>query len=108
MTASGSTSWHDYAAFIVDHLRARGVPTKIPGSSAITPVPAPPTLPVRPKNSRLALDKLENTFKLRLPHWQSDVRRCLDEMIDRATLPGAEAAIAGSGDNFADNARNGQ
>jgi dTDP-4-dehydrorhamnose reductase len=90
MTAGGAASWHEYASFIVDHLRARGVPTKISGSAAIKPVPTAPGLPNRPKNSRLALDKLENTFKLRMPHWQSDVRRCLDEIIDRATLPGAE------------------
>jgi dTDP-4-dehydrorhamnose reductase len=90
MTAGGATSWHEYASFIVDHLRARGVPTKIPGSAAIKPIPATAALPQRPKSSRLALDKLETTFKLRMPHWQSDARRCLDEIIDRATLPGAK------------------
>jgi dTDP-4-dehydrorhamnose reductase len=82
LTAQGETSWYEYASFIVDHMRARGMPTKIPGSAAITPIPTAPVLPDRPKSSRLSLDKLEATFKLKLPHWRSDATRCLDEIID--------------------------
>ena len=85
LTAGGETSWHEYASFIVDHMRARGMPTKIPGSAAIKPIPTPlGALPLRPKSSRLALEKLESTFKLKLPHWRSDVAACLDLIIDNA------------------------
>jgi dTDP-4-dehydrorhamnose reductase len=82
LTAQGETSWYEYASFIVDHMRARGMPTMIPGSAAIVPIPTAPVLPDRPKSSRLSLDKLESTFKLKLPHWRSDAIRCLDEIID--------------------------
>lgn len=95
LTAGGETSWYDYASFIVDHLRARGVPTKIAGSAAITPMPTAPVLPNRPKSSRLALAKLEATFKLRLPHWRSDAMKCLDEIIDNS--PAIRAGGAGAG-----------
>ncbi|MDB5989685.1 MAG: dTDP-4-dehydrorhamnose reductase [Herbaspirillum sp.] len=84
LTAGGETSWYEYASFIVDHLRARGVPTRIAGSAAITPIPTAPVLPNRPKSSRLALAKLESTFKLHLPHWRSDATKCLDEIIDNS------------------------
>jgi dTDP-4-dehydrorhamnose reductase len=82
LTAQGETSWYEYASFIVDHMRARGMPTMIPGSAAIIPIPTAPVLPDRPKSSRLSLGKLESTFKLKLPHWRSDAARCLDEIID--------------------------
>ncbi|HEY4074786.1 MAG TPA: dTDP-4-dehydrorhamnose reductase [Herbaspirillum sp.] len=84
LTASGETNWYEYASLIVDHLRARGVPTKIAGSAAIMPIPTPPGLPARPKSSRLALDKLANVFKLHVPHWRSDAIKCLDEIIDNS------------------------
>jgi dTDP-4-dehydrorhamnose reductase len=86
MTAGGETSWYEYASFIVDHLRARGVPTTIRGSAAINPIPTPPGVPVRPKSSRLAMDKLESTFKLRMPQWRADAAKCLDEIIDNSKL----------------------
>ncbi|MDB5776809.1 MAG: dTDP-4-dehydrorhamnose reductase [Herbaspirillum sp.] len=84
LVAGGETSWHEYASFIVDHLHSRGVPTKIASSAAITPIPTVtgPGLPARPASSRLAIGKLESTFKLRMPHWQTDVAKCLDEIID--------------------------
>lgn len=89
LTAGGETNWYEYAAFIVDYLRAQGIQTSVAGSAAITPVPTPPGAPIRPKSSRLALSKLESTFKLRLPHWRSDASKCLDELIDNARRAGA-------------------
>ena len=88
LTAAGETSWYEYASFIVDHLQARGVPTKIAGSAAITPIPTTtgPLLPDRPKNSRLAIGKLESTFQIRMPHWRSDAEKCLDEIIDNSAI----------------------
>jgi dTDP-4-dehydrorhamnose reductase len=94
LTASGECSWHEYASFIVDHLRARGVALKLPGSAAIKAVPAAffASKVTRPKNSRLAPGKLESHFKLHQPRWQSDARKCLDEIIDRSAPPRAGGA----------------
>ena len=88
LAAAGETSWYEYASFIVDHLRARGVPMTITGSAAIAAIPsaALPTPAARPQSSRLALGKLESTFKLRMPHWKTDVAACLDEIIDSGRL----------------------
>jgi dTDP-4-dehydrorhamnose reductase len=87
LTASGACSWHEYASFIVDHLHSRGVALKLPGSAAIKAVPAAffASQVARPKNSRLAPGKLESHFKLHMPRWQSDARKCLDEIIDQST-----------------------
>lgn len=81
LTATGETSWYEYAAFIVDHLRARGVSLSIPGSAAITPVATAPVAPARPRNSRLATEKLIKIFALELPDWRTDAAACLDEII---------------------------
>lgn len=89
LTASGESSWHEYASFIVDHLRTRGVALKISGNAAIKAVPAAffASQVARPKNSRLALSKLESHFKLHMPRWQADARKCLDEIIDQSASP---------------------
>ncbi len=83
LVAAGETSWHGYASFIIDFARQAGVEIKV-SPEAIQPVPtsAFPTPAERPKNSRLATDKLQNTFGLKLPHWQSGVARMLAEVLE--------------------------
>ncbi|GAI18762.1 unnamed protein product, partial [marine sediment metagenome] len=44
-------------------------------STEAYPVPAP-----RPRNSRLALGKLEHTFNFKMPLWEQGVQRMLDEI----------------------------
>ena len=84
LVADGYTSWHGYARFVIDFARQIGIETKTtpeaiqPVPSSAFPLPAP-----RPKNSRLNTSKLQNTFDLNLPHWQSGVTRMLTEIIER-------------------------
>lgn len=78
LAASGETSWHAYAKFIIESARAQGVPLHvvpeaIPASAY--PLPAP-----RPANSRLNTEKLRNAFGLVLPPWQTGVARLLAEI----------------------------
>jgi dTDP-4-dehydrorhamnose reductase len=82
LVAGGQTSWHAYAGFVIDFARQAGVEIKVP-SEAIQPVPtsAFPTPALRPNNSRLDSSKLQNTFDLHLPHWQSGVIRMLTEVL---------------------------
>lgn len=82
LVASGQTSWYGYASFIIDLARQAGVATKV-APEAIQPVPtsAFPTPAKRPMNSRLNTSKLQNTFNLNLPHWQSGVTRLLAEIL---------------------------
>lgn len=84
LVAGGTTSWHGYANFVIEFARKAGMAIKVP-ATAITAVPtsAFPTPAPRPKNSRLATDKLSSTFNLHLPHWQTGVSRMLNEILDK-------------------------
>jgi dTDP-4-dehydrorhamnose reductase len=84
LTASGETSWHGYAGFVIDYARQAGVPIKVMAES-ILPVPtsAFPLPAQRPKNSRLDTRKLQDIFGLSLPHWQSGVTRMLSEIFEK-------------------------
>jgi dTDP-4-dehydrorhamnose reductase len=84
LAASGETSWHGYACFVLNLAREYGVDLKV-APSAIKPVPtsAFPTAAERPRNSRLNTHKLRTTFGLTLPHWQTGVARMLTEIIEK-------------------------
>lgn len=84
LVAGGQTSWHEYASFVIDFARQAGVKIKV-SSEAIQPVPtsAFPLPAQRPKNSRLDTCKLQNTFDLNLPHWQSGITRMLTEILEK-------------------------
>lgn len=84
LVASGQTSWHGYASFVIDFARQAGIAIKV-APDAIQPVPtsAFPTAAKRPLNSRLDTGKLTNTFGLNLPHWQSGITRMLTEILEK-------------------------
>ncbi|MGB2832311.1 MAG: dTDP-4-dehydrorhamnose reductase [Methylotenera sp.] len=84
LVASGQTSWHGYANFVIDFARQAGIEIKV-ASEAIAPVPtsAFPTPAKRPLNSRLNTSKLQQTFNLNLPNWQSGVMRMLTEVLQK-------------------------
>jgi dTDP-4-dehydrorhamnose reductase len=81
LVATGETSWHGYASFVIDVARRAGVEVKVAADN-IQPVPtsAFPTPAKRPHNSRLATTKLQTTFDLTLPHWEVGVQRMLTEI----------------------------
>lgn len=84
LAAGGCTSWYDFARFILEYARCVNFPLKIqsdtllPIASKDFPLPAK-----RPINSRLNTNKLENTFNLILPAWQTGVSRTLTEILGR-------------------------
>jgi len=82
--AAGETSWYGYASFVLDHARRAGIPLKV-APDAIRPVPSSafPTPAKRPFNSRLDTAKLQHTFDLSLPMWQTGVARMLTEIMDK-------------------------
>jgi dTDP-4-dehydrorhamnose reductase len=82
--AGGQTSWFDYARLVIEWARERGQPVKV-ARDAVRPLPtsAYPTPAQRPLNSRLATDKLQSAFGLRLPPWQAGVERMLAEATGR-------------------------
>jgi dTDP-4-dehydrorhamnose reductase len=81
--AQGETSWYGYARHVIGFARAAGQPIKV-AQEAIEAVPtsAFPTPAKRPSNSRLDTRKLQQTFGLTLPPWQSGVERLLAEVLN--------------------------
>jgi dTDP-4-dehydrorhamnose reductase len=82
LAASGETTWHGYASFVVEWARAAGQPIKVqPEAIRAVPSTAFATAAKRPANSRLATGKLRQAFDLVLPDWQSGVGRMLTEVL---------------------------
>ncbi len=81
LSASGETSWYHYARHIVAELIRLQQPTRL-AVDAISPIASTdwPTPAPRPANSRLALDKLAQTFHIRPAPWQTSVTACLQQM----------------------------
>jgi len=79
--ASGQTSWHGYAQWVLQEARSLGMPIQVapervlPINSADYPVAAP-----RPLNSRLDCSRFQDIFSIKLPFWQLGVRRMLQEI----------------------------
>ncbi|OWG14742.1 dTDP-4-dehydrorhamnose reductase [Delftia sp. K82] len=82
LVAGGETTWHAYASHVIARARelAPDRPWKVQRIAAV-PTSAFPTPAQRPNNSRLNTDRLQQTFGLRLPHWQAGVDRMLQEII---------------------------
>lgn len=82
LAAVGETSWHGYARFVLQQARQAGQVLKA-GPQQVAPIPTTsyPTPAQRPHNSRLDTTRLQNTFGLTLPHWQTGVARMLAEIL---------------------------
>jgi dTDP-4-dehydrorhamnose reductase len=89
VTAGGATSWCGFAEAILDQALGQGLLANRPNVHPITssdyPLPAG-----RPKNSRLAREKLCKRFAIALPEWQQGLALCMQDtalMADQL-LPG--------------------
>ncbi|ARV20378.1 dTDP-4-dehydrorhamnose reductase [Curvibacter sp. AEP1-3] len=79
--ASGETTWHGYAQFVLAQAAMLGLPLKATADKvAPTATSSYPTPAKRPLNSRLDTTKLQAAFGLKLPHWQHGVKRMLIEI----------------------------
>ena len=79
LVASGETSWHEYASYVIHTAREMGRALQV---SQINPIPTSEysTPAQRPLNSRLNCAKLRNSFDLHLPDWKIGVKRMLQEI----------------------------
>ena len=77
LTASGVTSWADFAAAIFADVSRRGGP-----GTRVQPIPssAYATAARRPSNSRLDNAKIASIHGVRLPDWRDGLSRCLDRL----------------------------
>lgn len=82
----GETTWHDYAEYAIGYARELGWPVR---ARSIRPIATKdwPTPATRPANSRLDCRKLEGRFGLRLPDWQSGVRRVTQQLVEERISP---------------------
>ncbi|UTW09998.1 dTDP-4-dehydrorhamnose reductase [Marinobacterium rhizophilum] len=79
LAAEGETSWYGYGCYLVDQARSLGLELAV---REIVPIPATeyPSPAIRPLNSRLDTQRLQQHFNLRLPTWQNGVSRLLKEI----------------------------
>ena len=84
LAAKGETSWYGYASFVLDKARQSGIKLKV-RSESIQPVSTDVFSQTarRPGNSRLNTKKIERTFDLTLPLWQTGVARMLNEILEK-------------------------
>jgi dTDP-4-dehydrorhamnose reductase len=82
LVASGTTSWHAYACYVLQKAAEAGVKLSVQ-ADAITPISAAfyPVAAPRPLNSRLDTSLLRQAFGLTLPPWQQGVSRLLTETL---------------------------
>ncbi|MFZ5467451.1 MAG: dTDP-4-dehydrorhamnose reductase [Pseudomonadota bacterium] len=81
LAASGETTWHGYATYVIEQARALGRSLAV---QEIAPIPtsAYPTPARRPLNSRLDTSRLTAAFDLTMPHWSVGVARMLHEILE--------------------------
>jgi dTDP-4-dehydrorhamnose reductase len=81
VSATGETSWCDYARFVIQEALDAGKSLKA-GPDAVAPLTTAdyPTPAKRPANSRLDTTHFRTTFNLRLPPWQEGVRHVLQQI----------------------------
>ena len=86
VAASGETSWHAYAQYVIAGAIKRGLHLKAKPES-IEPIPtsAYPLPAPRPANSRLNTDKVRANFCVSLPSWQEGVDAILDDLVKPLT-----------------------
>ena len=82
VTSDGETNWFEYASLIAGELIKLNVKIKcVPNQIHPIVTSEYPTAAKRPLNSRLNTDKIKKTFVLELPHWESEVKKVLREVI---------------------------
>ncbi|UZN50261.1 dTDP-4-dehydrorhamnose reductase [Cupriavidus cauae] len=81
LAASGQTTWHGYATYLLAYAESIGVTLKTRASGVVAISASEYPLPARrPANSRLDTTKLRHTFGVHLPDWKQGVDFLLDQI----------------------------
>jgi dTDP-4-dehydrorhamnose reductase len=82
LAAAGTTSWHGFAVAIVEGLKARGMSVR---AKRVVPIPTDqyPAKAIRPRNSRLDLQRLSQVFGITPLHWTAALEIELDELVGK-------------------------
>ena len=79
LTASGATSWYNFAKAIFEDATHHGLLQRVPHLKLILSAEYP-TPAARPKNSRLAGERLSKRFGIALPDWKQRLALCIEAM----------------------------
>jgi dTDP-4-dehydrorhamnose reductase len=76
--SAGSTSWHGFAAKILESAAGRA----LPAAPKLVPIPTSgyPLPATRPRNSCLSNEKLMRTYGLTIPSWEESLALCLRDI----------------------------
>lgn len=87
LSASGETTWYEYANYIFELARESGCNIKI-GPDGVIPITSKQfiTPASRPVNSRLNCTKLTEQFSLSLPGWRLGVKRAVSEILEHSNV----------------------
>jgi dTDP-4-dehydrorhamnose reductase len=82
LTASGETSWHGFASYVIDRAIKNGAKLKL-DATKIYPIAteAYPFPAMRPQNSRLDTDRLTNHLGFQMPDWRLHADRAVDQLV---------------------------
>jgi len=85
LAASGQTSWHGLAQFVIGEALALGAPLRARPENVVAIATAEyPTPAARPANSRLDTTKVRQALGLVLPDWREGARRSVRQLIEGA------------------------
>lgn len=76
---SNETSWHGFAKEIFNILDEKNIEIKTREIKSIKTAEYP-TPAKRPLNSRLNIEKFENSFDINIPPWEDGLKRCISNM----------------------------
>jgi dTDP-4-dehydrorhamnose reductase len=80
LTCSGETSWFGFAKTLLTQAASRfgiTIPSLVPITTGDYPTPAK-----RPANSRLSCQRLEETFGVKMPHWEHALDLVLETLTE--------------------------
>jgi dTDP-4-dehydrorhamnose reductase len=84
LVAAGETNWFGVAQFVLEQAEARGLAIRVkPSQLQAISSDEYQLIAKRPKNSRLATDKLRQTFGIQLPHWYYHLNLMLEDVLSR-------------------------
>ena len=90
LVAGGETSWHPYAQYVLGQAQLAGIALKVrPEDIQAIKTSEFPTPASRPLNSRLATQKIKQTFGVDLPDWQLGVDQVLRQVLPQIAKVGA-------------------
>jgi dTDP-4-dehydrorhamnose reductase len=82
LVPAGETNWFGVAQFVLEQAQARGLAIRVKPSQLLAiSSDEYGLIAKRPKNSRMATDKLRQAFGIQLPHWHYQLDLLLEEML---------------------------